>query len=153
MGINILRLYKWYYFNIISMAKIHIFHLYNILFKKNFCNYIPVGTEPLPRRPSLVFHRTFIARRDRGCRLFRYLRLRNAHLRLLTGDLYEVEKMCAWSHVKVSRRDTLSITPHWSVGTTWKTRNPTRGAVDVCNDTVVYSPRKWHSCNNANRQD
>ena len=77
------------------MAKIHIFHLYNILFKKNFCNYIPVGTESLPRRTSLVFHRVIIARRGRGCRLFRHPRLRYAHLGLLTGDLYEVEKMCA----------------------------------------------------------
>ena len=25
---------------------------------------------------------------------------------------------------------------------TWGTRNPARGAVDVCNDAVVYSPRK-----------
>ena len=74
-----------------TILKEYLLHGYSI--RESSSTFILVGTESLPRRPSLVFHRTFIARRGRGCRPFRYLRLRYAHLRLLRGNLYEVKKM------------------------------------------------------------
>ena len=57
-----------------------------------FLRYL-LALNPLPRRTVLVLHKTFIARRGRGCRCFRYPRLRYAHLGLLRVGLSEAAAM------------------------------------------------------------